>query len=346
VLIHELLDFAAKSGASDIHISAGAIPALRIDGEIRKLDHPPLTSEEAKRIAYSVMNEKQKTIFENELELDFSIGLKGLARFRINAFTHVNGVGMVLRFIPEETWTLGRLGGPEVLRTLAELPRGLVLVTGPTGSGKSSTLAAMLDHINNNKNQHILTIEDPIEFVHKPKRCVINQREVGSHSKGFAQALKSALREDPDVILVGEMRDLETISLALTAAETGHLVLGTLHTNSAIETVDRIIDVFPPIQQHQIRAQLASSLMGVVSQSLVKMVNKPGRIAVFEVMTATPAVRNIIREGKTFKLTSTMQTSKGEGMITMADAAKALVTDGILTRQQAIALANDRGLFD
>jgi twitching motility protein PilT len=204
----------------------------------------------------------------------------------------------------------------------------------------------MIDHINSNKNQHILTIEDPIEFVHKPKRCVINQREVGSHSKGFAQALKSALREDPDVILVGEMRDLETISLALTAAETGHLVFGTLHTNSAIETVDRIIDVFPPIQQHQIRAQLASSLMGVVSQSLVKMVNKPGRVAVFEVMTATPAVRNIIREGKTFKLTSTMQTSKGEGMITMADAAKAMVNAGVLTRQQAIALANDKGLFD
>jgi twitching motility protein PilT len=292
------------------------------------------------------MNEKQKTIFENELELDFSIGLKGLARFRINAFNQVNGVGMVLRFIPEETWTLSRLGGPAVLQQLAELPRGLVLVTGPTGSGKSSTLAAMIDHINSNKNQHILTIEDPIEFVHKPKRCVINQREVGSHSKGFAQALKSALREDPDVILVGEMRDLETISLALTAAETGHLVFGTLHTNSAIETVDRIIDVFPPIQQHQIRAQLASSLMGVVSQSLVKMVNKPGRVAVFEVMTATPAVRNIIREGKTFKLTSTMQTSKGEGMITMADAAKAMVNAGVLTRQQAIALANDKGLFD
>jgi len=346
MLIHELLDFAAKSGASDIHISAGAIPALRIDGEIRKLDHDPLTPEEAKRIAYSVMNEKQKTIFENELELDFSIGLKGLARFRINAFNQVNGVGMVLRFIPEETWTLSRLGGPAVLQQLAELPRGLVLVTGPTGSGKSSTLAAMIDHINSNKNQHILTIEDPIEFVHKPKRCVINQREVGSHSKGFAQALKSALREDPDVILVGEMRDLETISLALTAAETGHLVFGTLHTNSAIETVDRIIDVFPPIQQHQIRAQLASSLMGVVSQSLVKMVNKPGRVAVFEVMTATPAVRNIIREGKTFKLTSTMQTSKGEGMITMADAAKAMVNAGVLTRQQAIALANDKGLFD
>lgn len=346
MLIHELLDFAAKSGASDIHISAGAIPALRIDGEIRKLDHPPLTSEEAKRIAYSIMNEKQKTVFENELELDFSIGLKGLARFRINAFNQVNGVGMVLRFIPEETWTLKKLKGPAVLKQLAELPRGLVLVTGPTGSGKSSTLAAMIDHINSNKNQHILTIEDPIEFVHKPKRCVINQREVGSHSKGFAQALKSALREDPDVILVGEMRDLETISLALTAAETGHLVLGTLHTNSAIETVDRIIDVFPPIQQPQIRAQLASSLMGVVSQSLVKMVNKPGRIAVFEVMTATAAVRNIIREGKTFKLTSTMQTSKGEGMITMADAAKAMVKSGVLTRQQAIVLANDKALFD
>ena len=346
MLIHELLDFATKSGASDIHISAGAIPALRIDGEIRKLDHAPLTAEEAKRIAYSVMNEKQKTIFENELELDFSIGLKGLARFRINAFNQVNGVGMVLRFIPEETWTLSRLGGPAVLQHLSELPRGLVLVTGPTGSGKSSTLAAMIDHINNTKNQHILTIEDPIEFVHKPKRCVINQREVGSHSKGFAQALKSALREDPDVILVGEMRDLETISLALTAAETGHLVFGTLHTNSAIETVDRIIDVFPPIQQPQIRAQLSSSLMGVVSQSLVKMVNKPGRVAVFEVMTATPAVRNIIREGKTFKLTSTMQTSKGEGMITMADAAKTLVANGVLTRQQAIALANDKGLFD
>ena len=341
VRIHELLGYAVQGGASDIHLGAGAVPALRIDGEIRRLDFPPLTPEQAKRIAYSVMNEKQKTRFENEQELDFSVGLRGLARFRVNVFQQVNGIGMVLRYVPEETWTLDKLNGPGALKKLAELRHGLVLVTGPTGSGKSTTLAAMIDHINSTKNHHILTIEDPIEFVHQPKRCVINQREIGAHSKGFSNALRSALREDPDVILVGEMRDLETIALALTAAETGHLVFGTLHTNSAVETVDRIVDVFPPQQQQQIRTQLSTSLMGVVSQALVKPVNRPGRVAVFEIMVVNSAVRNIIREGKTHQLTSVMQTGKGEGMRTMGESAQMLVERGILTRQQAAHLSNE-----
>jgi len=345
VHIYELLSFAVQSGASDIHLAAGEVPALRIEGEIRRLDQEPLTADQAKSMAYAIMNEKQKAIFENELELDFSIGQKGMGRFRVNVFNSVRGVAMVLRLVPEKVWTLKDLDGPKVFRRIADLTRGLVLVTGPTGSGKSTTLAAMIDHINSTRQQHILTIEDPVEFVHKPKRCVINQREVGQHSLSFAAALRSALREDPDVILVGELRDLETISLALTAAETGHLVFGTLHTNSAPETVDRLIDVFPAGQQQQIRIQLSTSLMAVISQSLVKPVHRPGRVALFEVLMANPAVRNIIRENKTHQLPSVMQTGKGDGMITMGDAAKIKVEKGFLTRQQAIMVANDPNLF-
>jgi twitching motility protein PilT len=291
------------------------------------------------------MNEKQKALFENNLELDFSIGRKGMGRFRVNVFHTVKGVAMVLRLVPEKVWTLKELAGPKIFRRIADLTRGLVLVTGPTGSGKSTTLAAMIDHINSTRHQHILTIEDPVEFVHEPKRCLINQREVGQHSHSFAAALRSALREDPDVILVGELRDLETISLALTAAETGHLVFGTLHTNSAPETIDRLIDVFPAGQQDQIRVQLSTSLMAVVSQALVKPVNRPGRVALFEVMIANPAVRNIIRENKTHQLQSVLQTGKNEGMITMGDAAKDMVKKGVLTRQQAMSVANDLNLF-
>lgn len=343
--IYELLGFAAKSAASDLHIAAGEIPALRIEGEVRRLEGEPLSQDEAKRMAYSIMNEKQKATFENNLEIDFSIGRPGLGRFRVNVFHSIKGVGMVLRLIPEKIWTLKDLNGPRIFRRISDLHRGLVLVTGPTGSGKSTTLAAMIDHINHTRQQHVLTIEDPVEFVHTPKRCLINQREVGQHSHSFAAALRSALREDPDVILVGELRDLETISLALTAAETGHLVFGTLHTNSAPETIDRLIDVFPAGQQQQIRVQLSTSLMAVVSQALVKPVHRPGRVALYEIMMANPAVRNIIRENKTHQLQSVLQTAKNEGMITMADAAKEAVEKGFLTRQQAIAVANDPNLF-
>jgi twitching motility protein PilT len=345
VHIYELLGFASKSEASDIHLAAGEVPALRIQGEIRRLDQAALSADDAKKMAYSIMNEKQKALFENNLELDFSIGRSGVGRFRVNVFHSVKGVGMVLRLVPEKIWTLKDLGGPKIFRRIAELQRGLVLVTGPTGSGKSTTLAAIIDHINSNRQQHILTIEDPVEFVHAPKRCLINQREIGQHSHSFAAALRSALREDPDVILVGELRDLETIALALTAAETGHLVFGTLHTNSAPETIDRLIDAFPAGQQQQIRVQLSTSLMAVISQCLVKPVNRPNRVALYEIMMANPAVRNLIRENKTHQLPSVIQTAKGEGMVTMGDAAKAMVQKGLLTRQQAMTVANDPNLF-
>ncbi len=346
VQIHELLAFAVESGASDIHLSAGETPSLRVEGEIRRLDTEKLTADEMLRMAYSIMNEKQKSIFETEKEIDFSVGLDGLARFRVNVYSHVRGVGMVLRLIPHKILSLDELGSPRVLRRIAETRRGLVLVTGPTGSGKSTTLAAMVDHINASRNAHILTVEDPLEFIHTPKNCIINQREVGGHTNSFTRALKSALREDPDVILVGELRDLETISLALTAAETGHLVFGTLHTNSAPETVDRLIDVFPPEQQQQIRVQLASSLMAVISQVLERPANRQGRIALHEILIVTPAVRNLIREGKSHQVPSIMQTSKGEGMQTMSEACRRAVDAGHLTRQQAENITNDPHLFD
>ena len=346
IKIQELLSFAVQSGASDIHLSAGEIPGLRIEGEVRRLDLEPLTPDDAMRMAYSVMNEKQKALFENESELDFSIGVEGMARFRINVFQQVRGVGMVLRLIPHEVWSLQKLGGPGVLHRIADFHRGLVLVTGPTGSGKSTTLAAMVDHINSHRHSHILTIEDPVEFVHRPKNCIINQREVGSHTTSFSRALKSGLREDPDVILVGELRDLETISLALTAAETGHLVFGTLHTNSAPETVDRLIDAFPSGQQQQIRVQLSTSLMAVVSQTLVRPLNKTGRIALYEILMVNAAVRNLIRENKSFQIPSFMQTSKGEGNQTMAEACRAAVEQGLLTRQQAHGITMDKSLVD
>ena len=244
VKIDQLLTFAVEHKASDIHLAAGEVPAVRIDGEIRRLELPMLGRDDAKRLAYSIMNQKQKTRFESDLEIDFSVGLKGLARFRVNVFTQSRGVGLVLRQIPTKVLTLDEINAPKVFKRIAEMRKGLVLVTGPTGSGKSTTLAAIIDHINTSRSEHILTVEDPIEFVHSPAKCVINQREAGSHTKSFAAALRSALREDPDVILVGELRDLETVSLAMTAAETGHLVFGTLHTNSCPETIDRIVPRF------------------------------------------------------------------------------------------------------
>ncbi|MCB9795539.1 MAG: type IV pilus twitching motility protein PilT [Alphaproteobacteria bacterium] len=343
--IHKLLTFAVEIGASDIHLGATEIPAMRVDGEVKRLDLPALTPDEAKRLAYSIMNEKQKTIFENELEIDFSIGLKGLARFRVNAFTQKNGVGIVLRQIPTKVLTLEQISAPKVFRHIAEMKKGLVLVTGPTGSGKSTTLAAIIDHINHNRHEHILTIEDPVEFVHQPDKCIINQREVGTHTKSFNAALRSALREDPDVILVGELRDLETISLALTAAETGHLVFGTLHTNSAPETINRIIDVFSAEQQSQVRQMVSEALMAVVSQMLLK---KPegGRVAAHEIMLVNNAVRNLIRENKLHQIPSIMQTGKGEGMIRMEDSLRELALKRLITRKQACIAAHNPKLFD
>ena len=346
VRIHEMLTFAVQHKASDIHLGAGEIPSVRIDGDVRRLDLDPLTGDDARRMAYSIMNEKQKSRFEADYEVDFSIGLQGLARFRVNVFTQARGMGMVLRQIPSRVMTLDELGAPPVMHQIASYRKGLVLVTGPTGSGKSTSLAAIIDHINKNRAEHILTIEDPIEFVHTPHKCLINQREVGSHTKSFAVALRSALREDPDVILVGEMRDLETVSLALTAAETGHLVFGTLHTNSAPETIDRIIDAYPHEQQAQVRTMLSTSLAAVVTQTLIRKERGPGRVAAHEVMICTSAIRNLIRENKLHQIPSIMQASKNEGMQLMASSVRDLVERGIISRQRAISVMNNPRLFD
>jgi twitching motility protein PilT len=345
VQIHELLTFAVEHDASDIHLSAGEIPAVRIDGEIKRLDLEPLTPDDAKRMAYSVMNSKQRSLFEKNLEIDFSIGLKGLARFRVNVYTQARGVGMVLRQIPSKVLTLEQINAPKVFQRIASFNKGLVLVTGPTGSGKSTTLAAMIDHINKERHEHILTVEDPIEFVHVPQKCVVNQREVGAHTLSFSAALRSALREDPDVILVGELRDLETISLALTAAETGHLVFGTLHTNSAPETIDRIIDAYPHEQQAQVRTMVSTALMAVVTQQLLKKPNSKGRVAAHEIMLVNNAVRNLIRENKLYQIESSMQAGRGEGMQTMEMALRNLALRREITRDQAILASNNPELF-
>lgn len=345
IRIHDLLRHAVQQKASDIHIAAGEPPALRIHGEIERLNMPPLPAAEARRLAYSIMNEKQKVIFENELELDFSFGLKGLARFRVNVFQQRRGVGIVLRQIPSQVLTLEEINAPQVFRKIAEIRKGLVLVTGPTGSGKSTTLAAIIDHINKNRAEHIITIEDPLEFVHSPMKCIINQREIGAHTKSFSNALRSALREDPDVILVGEMRDLETVSLAMSAAETGHLVFGTLHTNSCPETIDRIIDSYPHEQQSQVRTMLSTSLMAVITQGLMRRQDSAGRVAVHEIMIVNRAIRNLIRENKLHQIPSSMETAKGSGMQTMEMALKEAVRKRLITRQQAITFSNNPNLF-
>jgi len=346
IRIHELLTFAVQNGASDVHLAAGEIPAVRIDGEIRRLDLEALSVDDAKRLAYSVMNEKQKTSFENDLEIDFSIGLKGLARFRVNVFNQARGVAMVLRQIPTKVRTLDELKAPPIFQNIASFKKGLVLLTGPTGSGKSTTLAAMIDYINKTRAEHILTIEDPIEFVHVPQKCVINQREIGGHTHSFSAALRSALREDPDVILLGEMRDLETVSMALTAAETGHLVFGTLHTNSCPETIDRIIDAYPHEQQAQVRTMLSTALQAVVTQMLLKPRSGKGRFAVHEIMIVNSAIRNLIRENKLFQIPGMMQSGRGDGMQTMEAALKDLVSRNAITREQACAAINNPKLFE
>ncbi len=295
--ITELLAFSAKQGASDLHLSAGLPPMIRVDGDVRRINLPPMDHKQVHALIYDIMNDKQRKDYEEFLETDFSFEVPGVARFRVNAFNQNRGAGAVFRTIPSKVLTMEELGMGEIFKKISDVPRGLVLVTGPTGSGKSTTLAAMLDYLNNCKYHHILTVEDPIEFVHESKKCLVNQREVHRDTLGFNEALRSALREDPDIILVGEMRDLETIRLALTAAETGHLVFGTLHTTSAAKTIDRIVDVFPAEEKSMVRSMLSESLQAVISQTLIKKIGG-GRVAAHEIMIGTPAIRNLIREDK------------------------------------------------
>jgi twitching motility protein PilT len=344
--ISELLLFVHKEGASDLHISAGEPPMVRIYGEIKRVEIPPLTREDLHVMLYDVLNDHQRKKFEEVNELDFSLELKGVARFRVNAFRQQRGDGVVFRVIPQKILSLEQLGLPKGLREVCQNERGLVLVTGPTGCGKSTSLAAMIDVINSSLKGHIITIEDPIEFVHESKKCLINQREVGAHTLSFSNALRSALREDPDIILVGEMRDLETISLALTAAETGHLVFSTLHTSGAAKTVDRIIDVFSAEQQSQVRAQFAESIQAIISQVLLKRRDGRGLVAALEIMIGTPAVRNLIREGKVAQLPSAIQTGQKFGMITLDQSLKDLVSRNIVDRDQCLYLASSPNIFN
>lgn len=338
--ITELLAFSVKHNASDLHLSAGVPPQIRVDGEVRKINLPVLEHTEVHRLVYEIMNDRQRKEFEENLEVDFSFEMPGLARFRVNAYHQARGAAAVFRVIPSEILSLEQLGGPEIFRRIAEYQRGLVLVTGPTGSGKSTTLAAMVDHINENYNKHILTIEDPIEFVHSNKKCLINQREVHRDTHSFSNALRSSLREDPDIILVGELRDLETIRLALTAAETGHLVFATLHTSSAAKTIDRIVDVFPGAEKAMVRSMLSESLRAVISQTLLKKPNG-GRIAAHEIMLGTPAIRNLIREDKVAQMYSVIQTGLAHGMQTMDQCLKQLVNSGLISAVDARAKASD-----
>ena len=315
--IAQLLAFAVKSGASDLHLSAGMPPMIRVDGDVKRINMPALAHKEVHAMVYDIMNDKQRKAFEEFYETDFSFEIPRLSRFRVNAFNHNRGAGAVFRAIPSVVKSLDEINAPKVFKDLCMLPRGLVVVTGPTGSGKSTTLAAMINHINDNRPNHIHTIEDPIEFVHESRRSLINQREVHRDTLGFAEALRSALREDPDVILVGEMRDLETIRLALTAAETGHLVFGTLHTSSAAKTIDRIVDVFPADEKDMVRAMLSESLQAVISQTLIKTRDGQGRVAAHEIMLGTPAIRNLIREAKVAQMYSAIQTGSTFGMQTL-----------------------------
>ncbi len=332
--ITELLAFSAKQNASDLHLSAGLPPMIRVDGDVRRINLPPLEHKEVHALIYEIMNDKQRKDYEEFLETDFSFEVPGVARFRVNAFNQNRGAGAVFRTIPSKVLTMEELGMGQVFKDISMTPRGLVLVTGPTGSGKSTTLAAMMDFINDNKYEHILTIEDPIEFVHQSKKCLVNQREVHRDTLGFAEALRSALREDPDIILVGEMRDLETIRLALTAAETGHLVFGTLHTTSAAKTIDRVIDVFPAEEKAMVRSMLSESLQAVVSQTLLKK-QGGGRVAAHEIMRGTPAIRNLIREDKIAQMYSAIQTGAAQGMQTLDQCLTTLVEKRIITREVA-----------
>ncbi len=332
--IAQLLAFAVKNNASDLHLSAGVPPIIRVDGDVKRVNMPSLKHKQVHSMVYDIMNDKQRKDFEEFLETDFSFEIPKLARFRVNAFNQNRGCSAVFRTIPSEILTLDDLGAPRIFKDVSMHPRGLVLVTGPTGSGKSTTLAAMIDFINDTKPDHILTIEDPIEFVHESKKSLVNQREVHRDTLGFAEALRSALREDPDIILVGEMRDLETIRLALTAAETGHLVFGTLHTSSAAKTIDRVVDVFPAAEKEMVRSMLSESLRAVISQTLLKRTGG-GRIAAHEIMIGSPAIRNLIREGKIAQMYSAIQTGQAQGMQTLDQNLQELMAKGFITKEEA-----------
>jgi twitching motility protein PilT len=344
--IYELLRFVHEEGASDLHLSAGECPMVRIHGEMKRIEIPPMTKEELHVMLYDVLSDQQRKRFEETRELDFSMELKGIARFRVNAFSQNRGDAVVFRVIPSQILGLEQLGLPKILKEICNNERGMILVTGPTGCGKSTTLASMIDIINGNLKGHIITIEDPIEFVHESKKCLINQRELGAHTLSFANALRAALREDPDIILVGEMRDLDTISLALTAAETGHLIFSTLHTSGAAKTVDRIIDVFPAEQQNNVRAQFAESIQAIVSQVLLKRKDGRGRVPAVEIMIGTPAIRNLIREGKVAQIPSIIQTGQKYGMLTLDQSLKELVSRNAVDRNECLYLATNPNIFN
>ena len=341
----QLLAFSVQYKASDLHLSAGLPPMIRVHGDVRRINVPPLEHKDVHGMVYDIMNDTQRKQYEEFLECDFSFEIEGLARFRVNAFNQNRGAGAVFRTIPSKILTLEQLNAPKIFADLALKPRGMVLVTGPTGSGKSTTLAAMINHLNETEYGHILTVEDPIEFVHESKKCLVNQREVGPMTLSFANALRSALREDPDCILVGEMRDLETIRLAMTAAETGHLVFGTLHTSSAAKTIDRIIDVFPAEEKEMVRAMLSESIRAVISQTLLKTKDGSGRVAAHEIMIGTPAIRNLIRENKIAQMYSAIQTGRQIGMQTLDQNLQELVQRNLVSAAEARSKAANKDNF-